>query len=38
MIQMSVGEKYRVECEIQSCRRAIERLRFFATLKQTAIE
>jgi hypothetical protein len=37
MIQMSVGEKDRVECEIRSCRWPIQRLRFFAALKQTAI-
>ena len=38
MIQMSVREKDRVECEIRSRWRAIQRLRFFATLKQTAID
>ena len=38
MIQMAVREKDRVECEIRSCRRAIQCLRFFATLKQTTVD
>ena len=38
MIQICVREKDRVECEIRSRWRAIQRLRFFATLKQTAID
>ena len=38
MIQMSVREKDRVEFAIRSRWRAIQRLRFFATLKQTAID
>jgi hypothetical protein len=38
MIQMSVGEKYRVECAIRSCWWPIQRLGFFAALKQTAID
>ena len=38
MIQMSVRENDRVEFAIRSRWRAIQRLRFFATLKQTAID
>src|SRR3954449_8639854 len=38
MIQMSVGDKDRIEFVIRSRWRAIQRLRFLATLKQTAIE
>ena len=38
MIQMSVGEKDRVEFEIRSRWRAIQRLGFLAALKQTAID
>jgi hypothetical protein len=38
MIQMSVGEKYGVECTIRSGRRSIERLGFLAALEQTAID
>jgi hypothetical protein len=33
-----VGEKNRVECAIRCRRRPVQRLRFFATLKQTAIK
>ena len=38
MIQMSVREKDRIEFAIRCRWRAIQRLRFFATLKQTAID
>ena len=38
MIQMSVRENDRIEFAIRSCWRAIQRLRFFATLKQTAVD
>src|SRR5215831_9661113 len=37
MIQMSVRKQYRVECAIRSCRWPVQRLGFFAALKQTAI-
>ena|SRR6188472_462796 len=38
MIQMPMGEKDRIELAIRSRGRAIQRLRFFAALKQTAID
>ena len=38
MIQMSVGEYYRIECEIRSRWWPIQSLGFLATLKQTAID
>jgi hypothetical protein len=37
MIQMSVREQHRIECAIRRRGRTIQRLRFFAALKQTAI-
>ena len=38
MIQMRVGKKYRVEYEIGRRRRSVQRVRFLATLKLTAID
>jgi hypothetical protein len=38
VIQVCVGEKNRVECAIRRRRRPVQRLGFFAALKQTAIE
>ena len=38
MIQVSVREKDCIEFVIRSCWRAIQRLRFFAALKQTTID
>jgi hypothetical protein len=35
---MSVGEQDRIECAIRRRGRPIQRLRFFAALKQTAID
>jgi hypothetical protein len=37
MIQMPVCQNHRIESAIRSCWRLVERLRFFAALKQTAI-